>query len=498
MAKNKAISDPRHYMEMAIRVMKQSIQEPRSDKSSPKVGAVLVKQDGSVETAYRGELRHGDHAEFTLLERKNRAVKLDDCILFATLEPCAPGARKHPKLGCAERIVNARIKKVWVGVEDPDPTVDRKGIQYLIDNGVEVKMFDQDLQAQIWAENTEFKEQAEERAKVIKQAREEILLSDKEKVELQADLQDFSADEVNNFIAQAQLNVLFGSEQFNRIFSQLGLLEFRDGVFKPTGIGMLLFGTRPQLLYHNALIRATFKTEGRAEKLQTIEGPLVRQAEKIQRWYENHMGSQIDRTSAERKIKYDFPQVVFREAIVNAIVHRDYDVIGAPIYLEINDDAIIIKSPGRPVAPITMEQIQSLNSPSLSRNPKIVYVFDQLKLVEQRGLGFNTIKQLPERYNLPLPIINYDEPYMVITFPKSNESIRKIYGKPNLSSLSDDELAGYDWLRSKGDTSKREYAEHFEIDERKARRHLSKMKDLGLIKDNDKPKTSPNLRYIAL
>jgi ATP-dependent DNA helicase RecG len=79
--------------------------------------------------AYRGELRNGDHAEFTLLERKNRANVLDGCILFATLEPCAPGARKHPKLGCAERIVNARIKEVWVGVQDPHPKVGGKGFR---------------------------------------------------------------------------------------------------------------------------------------------------------------------------------------------------------------------------------------------------------------------------------------------------------------------------------------------------------------------------------
>ena len=102
--------NPRKYMEMAIQVMNKSIQEPRNDKVSPKVGAVLIKSDGTEETAHRGELRHGDHAEFTLLERKNRSNHLDDAILFATLEPCAPGARKHPKLGCAERIVNASIK----------------------------------------------------------------------------------------------------------------------------------------------------------------------------------------------------------------------------------------------------------------------------------------------------------------------------------------------------------------------------------------------------
>jgi ATP-dependent DNA helicase RecG len=98
-------TDARKYMAMAIEVMMKSIQEPRDDKVSPKVGAVLIKPSGEIETAFRGELRNGDHAEFTLLERKNRSVPLDGSILFATLEPCAPGARKHPKLSCAERIV---------------------------------------------------------------------------------------------------------------------------------------------------------------------------------------------------------------------------------------------------------------------------------------------------------------------------------------------------------------------------------------------------------
>lgn len=58
--------DVRKYMEKSIEVMKNSIQEIRADaKPSPFVGAVLVRKDGSTVTAYRGELREGDHAEFT-------------------------------------------------------------------------------------------------------------------------------------------------------------------------------------------------------------------------------------------------------------------------------------------------------------------------------------------------------------------------------------------------------------------------------------------------
>ena len=54
--------NPRNLMERAIGVMRQSVAEPRTDgKVDPKVGAVLYKPDGTIESACRGELRHGDH-----------------------------------------------------------------------------------------------------------------------------------------------------------------------------------------------------------------------------------------------------------------------------------------------------------------------------------------------------------------------------------------------------------------------------------------------------
>lgn len=487
----------RHYMEMAIQVMNKSIQEPRQDKVSPKVGAVLIKTDGTEETAFRGELRHGDHAEFTLLERKNRSNPLEGSILFATLEPCAPGARKHPKLGCAERIVNARIKKVWIGIEDPDPTVDRKGIKYLLDNGVEVEMFDSDLQKQIRYANKQFIQEAAERAKKANEEKLPTVLSEKERSEPRAELDDLSKLHLETFIKKAKLNVEWNTNKFYRILTQLGILEVKDEKYLPTGLGLLLFGERPQLIYQNALIRATYKTKGRGEDIDTIEGPLIAQVDKIQQWYESHIGKQIDRSSAERKITFDYPLVVFREAIINAIVHRDYDIDGAPIYFEINDDAIIIKSPGEPVKPITLKQIKRFNAPSLSRNPKIMYVFDQLDIVEQRGLGFQTIKDLPTKHNLPLPLVSYEAPYMVLTFPRSIDAVKNVSNNPNVAKLKDAQLRGYEWLRTVREASTREYSAQFDIGYKTAQRHLAAMKELGLIRDNGEDANSPNYKYVV-
>jgi len=197
--------EPRKLMELAVEVMRESVSEARADgKASPRVGAVLWKPDGTVETACRGELRQGDHAEYTLLERKNRDARLDGAALFVTLEPCAPGSRHAPKLGCAERIVNARIKEVWVGIADPDPKVDRKGIKFLQDSGVAVRMFDRDLQEVIQEENREFIAQALDRATAARRERPKApALSDLEGAFANTAVEDLSPEALERVALQA-------------------------------------------------------------------------------------------------------------------------------------------------------------------------------------------------------------------------------------------------------------------------------------------------------
>jgi ATP-dependent DNA helicase RecG len=481
MAKKENKFNPRVYMELAIDEMNKSIHEPRKDKSNPNVGAVLIKPDGTVETAHRGKLRYGDHAEFTLLERMNRSNILDGSVLFTTLEPCAPGARSHPKLSCAERIVNARIEKVWIGIEDPDPKVDRKGIKHLENHGIKCEMFDPDLQKIIMEQNEAYIKEAKERAKKADEEKEEVILSEKETVESRANLQDLSQVHIEKFFEKAGIKTKYDSKEAHRILVQLGILKEKDNAFIPTGLGLLIFGTNPQLVYPNAMVRAVFKTKGRGEEPENFAGPIVSQSGAAMNWFEEKIGFQINREKAERKKIYDYPAGAIRETLTNAIVHRDYDIEGAPVYFEINDKAIIIKSPGQPVHPIKFEQIERLNAPSLSRNPKIMYIFDQLELVEQRGLGFQTIKELPDKYGLPLPLVEFEDPYIVFTFPRSMSVIKDLSNKEGISELTEEELKGYQWVKLNGIVTTSDYAEHFEFNMKKAQRHLFKFKELGLV-----------------
>lgn len=471
-------------MEKAISAMRQSVSEPRGDaKASPLVGAAICMPDGRIETSHRGELRDGDHAEFTLLERKHRASRLDDAVLFATLEPCAPGARNPPKRSCAERIVLARIKRVWVGIEDPDPTVDRKGIKYLQENGVRVQMFDRDLQETIRAENKKFIDQAMERKAAEASGKKTKLspLSVLEKPIATVATEDLSKEVLEKYRSIAKIKDAVGSKSFQLRLQQQGLLQ-RDGKgFRPTGFGFLLFGNEPRNVLPQAGLLATIDYPNGKQETQNFSGPLVLIPELVEKWLADKLPSTIDRSQMRRQQGPDIPFELIREAVVNALVHRDYTIAGAKCQLVINKDTITVKSPGGPIEPITLSQLQAFNAPMLSRNPQLHYVFALMELAEERGLGMKSLRDLPQKHGLPLPKFSFEDPYLALTLYRSSESATKTLPSEILKNLNKDERAGWEFLASKTSSTMTEYAQHMEFDARKAQRHLKRFVEMGLL-----------------
>ena len=83
-------------------LMKEAIKESHKSrpehtkKTDPLVGAIIATEDGVIlGAAHRGELREGEHCEFTLIERKLRDKNLKDCVLYVTLEPCTDESRNN-------------------------------------------------------------------------------------------------------------------------------------------------------------------------------------------------------------------------------------------------------------------------------------------------------------------------------------------------------------------------------------------------------------------
>ncbi|OAI48383.1 hypothetical protein AYO44_07045 [Planctomycetaceae bacterium SCGC AG-212-F19] len=125
------------FMRMAIEEARMSVAEDGRDH--PKVGAVVMKDGVVLATAHRGEMGEGEHAEYTALEKKLPDQTLAGATVYATLEPCTHrGPNKTP---CAQRLIDRKVRRVVIGMLDPNMRICGKGERMLRDRGIVVDRF---------------------------------------------------------------------------------------------------------------------------------------------------------------------------------------------------------------------------------------------------------------------------------------------------------------------------------------------------------------------
>ncbi len=155
---------------------------------------------------------------------------------------------------------------------------------------------------------------------------------------------------------------------------------------------------------------------------------------------------------------------------------------GKASQLVVMPDTITGKSPGRPVEPITLEQMQSFNAPMLSRNPVLHYVFARMELAEERGLGLKSMKTRAEAAGLPLPRYVWEAPYLKLTLFRTEDGAIRTLDQAVLRELTSEERKGWSFLTGRTTATQREYAQHMGVTARTAQRHLTHFVDLGMLR----------------
>jgi diaminohydroxyphosphoribosylaminopyrimidine deaminase/5-amino-6-(5-phosphoribosylamino)uracil reductase len=119
------------FMRKALRLAKKGMGRT---SPNPAVGAVIVRDGKIIASGYHK--RAGDnHAEVEALAEMGGRAREDD-VLYVTLEPCHHHGRTPP---CTQAILKEGLKKVVVGMRDPNPEVTGGGCEFLAQKGVEVK-----------------------------------------------------------------------------------------------------------------------------------------------------------------------------------------------------------------------------------------------------------------------------------------------------------------------------------------------------------------------
>jgi predicted HTH transcriptional regulator len=122
----------------------------------------------------------------------------------------------------------------------------------------------------------------------------------------------------------------------------------------------------------------------------------------------------------------EYPTEALREALVNAVAHRQYEDAGRKIMLEVFADKVVISSPGLPPAPLTLAKLRSGKYRPCSRNPVLAQNLSYFHRIEERGSGFRRMRDQMLNHGLDQPLIATDTGYFQVIFPGPGEHIERI------------------------------------------------------------------------
>lgn len=231
---------------------------------------------------------------------------------------------------------------------------------------------------------------------------------------------DISADELDLDIANtwlvARKEVDAGhdlpQQELLNLLRQKGLVRLEEDQFKTQASGLLFFGKDPSLHFPQCRIlidafRTTIEESNRADE-KTLSGPAPALVEQVWDFVQQNTRHPMRVVGLNRISLDEYPQEAVREAVVNAIAHRNYDDSARQILIKLFSDRLEVLSPGTLMKPLTVGKITKGKYLPCSRNPMLGQYLNHLRLMDQRGSGIGRMKDAMLNHGLEPP--KYDEP----------------------------------------------------------------------------------------
>jgi len=207
-----------------------------------------------------------------------------------------------------------------------------------------------------------------------------------------------------NFDLAKELFANISKKLTDRTAKSLGLIVQYHAKELPSNGAVLLFADHYKDFFPDAIIRlGRFSGIDKSQIIdqQTLEVPISTALEPIIAFIRRHTSIAAEIGETRRKDIPQYPPVVVREAVVNALLHTDYSIKGASIQVAIFEDRIEITNPG--CLPFGLSFEAALSGISQLRNRVIGRVFRELNLIEQWGSGLRRMLNICGQQGMPLP-----------------------------------------------------------------------------------------------
>ncbi len=296
-----------------------------------------------------------------------------------------------------------------------------------------------------------------------------------------ATLDDIDLDKVKEYFRESKLTEKLDDDDFFRLMEKEHFAAPENGKLIPTTAGLVLFGKHPSLEMPSTIIRAD-RYKGLDVSMwidrADIEGDAFALVDDARKFMLKNMRTSYTPKGFKTEIKTEYPIEAVKEAIINAVVHRDYH-IRESILIKMFDDRVEIWSPGELLRPLTISQLLDLTYSPKSRNETIANVFSKRSLMDKRGTGILRMNKYCDEYNLPHPAFVERTGYFGIIFKNPNYYTKA----PEIKvGLNDRQKKAVEYLKVKQEITTREYMELTGASLRTARRDLLDLKSKRIIR----------------
>ena len=241
---------------------------------------------------------------------------------------------------------------------------------------------------------------------------------------------------------------------------------------------ILLFHNKPETFVTGSYVKiGYFKSDSELIFQDEIHGNLFVQAEKtIEILFTKYIKANISYKGIQRIETFDFPKEAIREAILNAISHKDYSS-GAPIQISVYKDKIMIWNNGELPVDWTIDDLKSKHA-SIPYNPEIANAFFRIGYIESWGRGIKKIIEKCKEAGIPDVTFKYKPSDFWITFKKD------IYFEDYLNqlNLNKRQVEALIHWKKEGVITNSQYKDKFAISDRTALRDLFELTERGILK----------------
>lgn len=246
---------------------------------------------------------------------------------------------------------------------------------------------------------------------------------------------------------------------------------------KPTWAAILLFGKKPQRFVLQSKVHCgRFKDEITIINDEAAGETLFEQVEKAMEFVKKSISVKFVITGKPRREEiWEYPLDAIREAVINAIAHRDYTEL-SKIQIRIYDDKLIVWSPGKLPLGITLNDLFKPHK-SVLRNKLIAQVFYDVGLIEQWGTGIKRMADSCLKRGLPEPKFEEQQGFKV-TFRK--DIFTDDYLKN--SGLNERQIKAVVFMKKEGKITNKIYRDLTDLSDEGVRKDLIFLLEKGLIK----------------